>query len=146
MFPREAPRCPGKGREREREEEKEREREGEERARAHAPTAAKNGSRYPEREVDGEVLHGSLIDRLPVKAITGHQGDPPYWTLDQRQFDRFVALYPQLDADDVRLEVTKAVAWLEANDDRRPTATQAKRWLTNWLNRSLNDQREHAHG
>jgi len=61
------------------------------------------------------------------------------WQLTRTQLDRFRELYPGLN---VEAEMRKALAWVEANPERRKTARGMKRFLTRWLNNA--QDRYHA--
>jgi hypothetical protein len=55
------------------------------------------------------------------------------WNLTQSQIDKWREAYPSLD---ILGECKKALAWIEANPEKRKTAKGMKTFLVNWLNRS----------
>lgn len=62
------------------------------------------------------------------------RGTPPEFVLTSRQVEHFEGLYMGID---VRQELLKALAWLEASPERRKTARGMPRFLVNWLNRAV---------
>jgi len=64
--------------------------------------------------------------------VQGTQG--PVWPLRQSLVDRWTVLYPTLN---VRQEMSKALAWVEAAMKRRKTYGGMERFLVAWLNRAV---------
>lgn len=56
------------------------------------------------------------------------------WALTQSRVDGWVAIYPNVD---VIAECRKALAWVEANPERRKTSKGMSAFLVNWLNRAV---------
>jgi hypothetical protein len=65
-----------------------------------------------------------MILGFPVKS-----GD--FWTLPVKQLQAWSELYPSLN---VQAEIQKALAWVQANPQRRKTARGMPRFLVGWLN------------
>jgi hypothetical protein len=59
----------------------------------------------------------------------------PAWNLGQLAIDRWVSLFPGVD---VLAECRSALAWVEANRERRKTAGGMTRFLVAWLGRAQN--------
>jgi hypothetical protein len=78
------------------------------------------------------------VDDPPVARFLIVGKDDPTWLLRQSLFDRWSALYPNLD---VLKEISKAMAWIESNPGRRKTAKGMPAFLVNWLNRATDNSR-----
>ena len=75
------------------------------------------------------VEDGECLLTFPVIGTNGHE-----WRLRRRQVEEWAALYPGLD---VIAECRHALAWVQANPGRRKTSSGMPRFLTNWLNRTV---------
>lgn len=75
------------------------------------------------------------MERFLVFAV---KGTPAEWTLFEPLVQYWESRYPTLD---VRGELYKADAWIDANPTRKKTARGMKAFLVNWLNRATRDPR-----
>lgn len=57
------------------------------------------------------------------------------WTPTQEDLDRWTEAYPALN---IATELRQMEAWIQANPQRRKTASGMPRFVVNWLNRSQN--------
>lgn len=72
-------------------------------------------------------------DDPPTAAFPVVGAGGPRWTLQASQVRSWQGLYPTTD---VLAEIRKALAWLEANPNRRKTCAGMPKFLVNWLNRA----------
>ena len=86
----------------------------------------------PKRAVRPDDL---TADASPTVLVFRAQGKVASWQLTERQVAEWSSLYPGLD---VLACCRKALAWSEANPERRKTASGTPKFLVNWLNREAN--------
>lgn len=98
-----------------------------------------------QRSLTREEKHREEKSREGEKGVREAPSGPPLlvfptvgkaaeWTLHQSHVDGWAELYPTID---VLAEARKALAWLQANWDRRKTPRGMPQFLVNWFNRSL---------
>jgi hypothetical protein len=81
----------------------------------------------------------TLVEPSPVVAVLPCVGSgPSTYEVTQAQVDDWASSYPGVD---VRLEVLKAKAWLQASPRRRKTHSGCPRFVVNWLSKAQNESR-----
>jgi len=88
--------------------------------------------------ISGEPAGASSppVPEEPAVAVFHCQGKTATYKLTASQIADWQSLYPGLDVEG---EVRKAKAWLEANSQKRRTASGMPRFIVNWLNRATNN-------
>lgn len=65
-------------------------------------------------------------------------GEPSSWCLAPSMVAKWSALYPHLD---IMAQCRSALGWIDANPDKRKTASGMKRFLVGWFGRTQNSGR-----
>ena len=111
------------------------------RARAHvcasvhrgAPTQTQTQTHTQTEPKATAAASAAAPDPVPVAILKALDGLHTVWDLDT---DQLALAYP---AADVKQELRKMVAWLEANPKRRPTARGMGRFMLTWIRKEHNE-------